>query len=149
MRRGIRAAAVGLLLAGLAACSGVPEEKLPDSGATLEGTIKYGGEEVGFAQVRASDGKSEAMGSVGEDGRYRLTNVPIGDVRVTVNTKAAMSDFQSAMMAAGYKGADTKRLSKKAVKYVEVPAKYAEFDTSGLKTTVNKGPNTFDIVIPK
>jgi hypothetical protein len=30
-----------------------------------------------------------------------------------------------------------------------VPAKYADPASSGIKTTVNKGENKFDIVIPK
>lgn len=149
MRRAVSATLLGLLAVGLTACTGVPEERLPDTGGVLEGTVKYAGEEVQFAQIAVSDGKGQATGTIGEDGRYKVLNVPLGPVKVAVNTKAAMGDYQSAVMAAGYKGADTKKIRKGAVKFVDVPAKYYDPATSGLTTTISKGSNTFDIAIPK
>jgi hypothetical protein len=127
------------------------EERLPDSGATLEGTVKFGDEPVQFAMILVQTSSSSATGKVGEDGRYRVENVPLGEVKVGVNTAAAQGEFQSKMMSAGvYKGPEAKGKGRvSGLKFIQVPDKYHNPETSGLKTTVNKGSNTYDIAIPK
>jgi hypothetical protein len=147
-----KAAGAGLVaLALLASSCRVREEKLPETGATLEGTIKYGDEPVDYAMLQVMGANSVATGTVQEDGRYRVENAPIGEVRIAVNTAAAQGQYQSKMMASGvYKGPEAKGKGKVVgLKFVKVPEKYANPDTSGIKTTVNKGANTYDIVIPK
>ena len=82
------------------------EERLPDSGATLEGTVQFGGEPVQFAMILVQTQNGSATGRIGDDGRYRVENVPLGDVKVGVNTAAAQGEFQSKMMSArGLQGA--------------------------------------------
>jgi hypothetical protein len=79
-----------------------------------------------------------AQGFVGDDGRYKIENVPLGEVKIGVNVEAGKGQLMSKIM------------SKQAVpKVVNVPAKYDNPDTSGITTTINKGANTFDIVISK
>lgn len=155
MRRALRlgrAAAATLTLLALAttSCMKMREDKLAETGATLEGTVKYGGEDLQFAMIMVQTDTGSATGRIGEDGRYKVENVPLGEVRVAVNTAAAQGDFQSKSMAAGaYKGPGTQGKAKVAVKFIQVPPKYYSPDESGLKTTISKGPNTFDIDIPK
>jgi hypothetical protein len=85
-----------------------------------------------------AEGGSSVQGFIGEDGRYKILNVPVGEVKLGVNVEAGKGQLMSKIMA------------KQAVpKVVNVPAKFADPATSGLKTTVNAGPNTYDIVIPK
>ncbi len=127
----------------LAASCGERGHRLPDTGATLEGTITYGGTKVPFAQVTAMGQDGMATGNVQEDGRYKMTNVPLGEVKIGVNPEAAKGEFMSKVMA------ESKGKAKGAARFVDVPAKYHEPDTSGLKTTIQKGANTFDIVILK
>jgi len=147
--------AAGAVLTGLAlvasSCRYAREEKLPESGATLEGIIKYGDEEVHYAMIQVMGADQVATGTVGEDGRYRVDNAPIGEVRIGVNTDAGRGQFQSKMMAGGlYQGPDAKGKGKViGLKFVAVPVKYSNPDTSGIKTTINKGQNTYDIDIPK
>lgn len=129
---------------------GQKEITLPETGATLTGTIKSGDEPVQFALVIVEGGGKSATGKVGDDGRYLVTNAPLGEVSVAVNTDAATGDFQSAAMSAGaYKGPDAKGKKKVDVKFVKVPTKYSAIATSGLKTTVAVGSNTFDIALTK
>jgi hypothetical protein len=45
--------------------------------------------------------------------------------------------------------AESKGKGKTRLRFVGVPPKYFEPETSGLKTTIQKGVNTYDIVIPK
>lgn len=131
----------------LAASCGERGTRLPDSGATLEGIITYGGTKVPYAEVNVVGPTSMATGNVQEDGRhdgrYKVDNVPLGEVKIGVNPVAAKGEFMSKIMA------ESKGKAKGTPKFVDVPAKYHEADTSGLKTTVQKGLNTFDIVIPK
>lgn len=148
-----RAGAVALVAAAAftTSCRYVKEERLPETGATLEGTVTYGGEPVHFAMIQVQGSNASATGKVGEDGRYRIENVPVGEVRIGVNTAAAQGDYQSKAMAAGaYKGPDGKGKGQvTGVKFVQLPRKFFSPDTSGLKTTVGKGPNTYDIQIPR
>jgi hypothetical protein len=53
------------------------------------------------------------------------------------------------MMAEAYRGPEAKGSGKTTVKIVKVPEKYFDPEKSGIKTTVNKGNNTYDIVIPR
>jgi hypothetical protein len=136
-----------LTLVGLCpvACNSTPERGVPppDSGATLEGTVTYGGQKVAVALVIAQGSDRGATGFVSDDGHYKLSNVPLGEVHLAVNTDAGKGQMMSRVMAQG-------RGKPRALpRVVEVPAKYFDPTTSGIKTTVNPGPNTFDIVIPK
>ena len=149
MRSTLTTLTAAALALTLCSCGGVREERLPETGATLEGTIKYGDEPVQFAQVVVQGGGLSATGNVYE-GRYKIENVPLGEVAIGVDTEAATGDFQSASMSAGaYSGPEAKGKKKVAVKFVKVPEKFATPKTSGLTTTVQAGVNTFDIVIPK
>jgi len=149
-----RWSAAALAAAALAATSCgkfVREEKLPETGATLEGTVKYGNDQLQFAMIQVLSPSGSTTGMIGEDGRYRIENVPIGDVKIGVNTSAATGEYQSKMMAAGvYKGPEAHGKGKvQGPRFIAVPEKYFNPETSGISTTVKKGTNTFDIVIPK
>jgi len=140
-----------LLLAGLGlgpvACGPhVSEVRRPETGATLEGTVTYGTEKVTVALVIAQGegAGASAQAFIGDDGRYKLDNVPIGEVHLAVNTAAGKGQLMSQVMAQSQGKA---KGPPKVV--VEVPAKYGDPTKSGLKTTVAAGPNTFNIVIPK
>jgi hypothetical protein len=131
---------LGLLLAG---CSRYREVRYPESGATLEGTVTYGKDKVGAALVIAQNGSGAATAFVDDDGRYKLTNVPLGEVSIGVNTEAGKGQAFGKFMAAAQGKA------KGAPRIVEVPGRFANPATSGIKTTINEGANTFDIVIPR
>jgi len=156
MRTGIhRLGAVGFglaLAAGLTGCGyGVREQRLPETGATLEGTVKYGNEPVYFAEIRVVSDSSSAIGSIGQDGRYKVENCPTGAVKIAVNTDAAKGEHTSLMMSRSYKGPKGEGAVASGLppKFVSVPGKFADPEASGLTTTVNAGTNTYDIVIPK
>jgi len=134
----------------LASC-GERGERYTETGATLEGTVKYGTEDLQFALVIVvGDGdKASATGKIGEDGRYKVENCPLGEVKVAVNTEAGYGDYKSAVMSGTYQGPEAKTAKKATLKFIEVPKKYHEPDTTTFRTNVVKGSNTFDIVIPR
>jgi hypothetical protein len=139
--RALAAAVFALVTA--AGCGGyVHQEKLPESGATLEGTVKYGSDPVEFAMILVTAANGSATGRVGNDGHYRVDNVPVGEIKIGVNTSAGRGDYQSKVMAASAS-------KSSAPKFIEVPAKYADPESSGLTTTVHAGSNSFNITIPK
>jgi hypothetical protein len=137
----------GLVLLGsallVAGCSRYREVRYPETGATLEGTVSYGKDKIGVALVIAQNGSGAATAFIDDDGRYKLTNVPLGEVSIGVNTDAGKGQAFGKFMAAAQGKA------KGAPRIVEVPSRFANPATSGIKTTVNEGANTFDIVIPR
>jgi hypothetical protein len=148
-------AAVLLAGCGLAAAScgyGVKEERLPETGATLEGTITYGTEKVPAALVIVTGANgTTATGNVDEvTGRYKVENVPIGEVKIGVNTDAAEGQLRGKMTSGYYKGPEAKAKGITAPPaLVKVHPRYANPDTSGLRTTTQGGANTYDIKIPR
>lgn len=139
--------AAGLMLLTSACSDG---ERLPESGATLKGIVKYGDEPVQFALVVAVGNGASATANVDRDGSYVITNAPLGEVKVAVNTEAGRGDYMSVSMSGVYKGPDVKDggKTKFTLKFIEVPKEYHEPETTPLKTTVQKGENVFDITIP-
>jgi len=144
MRRlSLRLGCVVITFSALLAVSCEKGERLPETGATLEGTVAYGSQQLEFAMILVQTANASATGRIGDDGRYRVENVPLGEVLIGVNTSAARGDFQSKIMA------QSQAKAKTQPKFIEVPAKYFDPEKSGLKTTITKGANTYDIVIPK
>jgi hypothetical protein len=148
MRRGLSHLVGGLTFAGLAilisSCGGPKGETPPQTGATLDGTVMYGEEPIHFALVIATGREgAAATGPINEEGRYHLENVPLGEVKIAVNTKAGQGDYMAHTMAPA--------MAKKRpnVKFTQVPEKYQDPATTTLTTTINKGPNTFEVKIPK
>jgi hypothetical protein len=130
---------LGLLLAGC----GPKGKRYPETGATLEGTVKYGEDTVGVALVIAQNDSGSATAFVDDNGRYKLVNVPLGEVNLAVNTEAGKGQAQGRFMA------QSQGQGQAAPKIVDVPKEYFEPSTSGIKTTIKKGENRYDIVIPR
>jgi hypothetical protein len=93
--------------------------------------------------------KGSATGQI-EEGRYKVENAPLGEVKIGVNTEAAKGQMISQQMAQSYKGPGSKGGARAAaLRFVEVPAKYWEAEKSGITTTIKRGKNTYDIVLSK
>jgi hypothetical protein len=145
MRRIVQRLAV-LTVAALSlcalACDG-SQARRTETGATLEGTVKYGDQPIMVAMVIAQGPGGAATAFIGDDGRYKLDNVPLGEVNIAVNTDAGKGNLMSKVMAQSKGGPKT------LPRVIEVPKKYFDPTQSGIKTTVVKGANTYDIVLPK
>jgi hypothetical protein len=119
----------------------VHEVRYPETGATLEGSITYGKEKVGAALVIAQNQSGSATAFVDDNGHFKLENVPLGDVNIGVNTDAGKGQ------AMGRLTAQSQGKAQGSPKLIDIPARFANPATSGLKTTIQKGANTFDILI--
>lgn len=127
----------------IAGCRLSGEVRYPETGATLEGTVKYGNDKVGAALVIAQNDAGAATAFVDENGHFKLENVPLGEVSIGVNTEAGKGEAIGRSMSAAQGKA------KGAPKIVDVPKRFADPATSGIKTTIKKGANNFDVVVPK
>ncbi len=147
MRRSIRfgrACSVALsLLMVLPVSCGRHERRLPESGATLHGTIKHNGEQLQFAMIIVLADSGSVTGKIGDDGQYKVENVPLGEVKVGVNTEAATGDYQSKIRQASLTKGGPKP------KFIAIPKQYHDPGTSGFKKSIEKGVNTYDIEVPK
>lgn len=125
-----------------AGCSPKPEPKE----TVVTGKVALDGEVLTMGEVvfENMDGTASGLGEIGADGTYRVPSVPLGKVRAAVRT----SNY------AQYAGAE-KKIGGKAItmggregKYVPVPQKYEDPQTSGLEYDISPEA-TIDIVLTK
>jgi hypothetical protein len=113
--------------------------------ATVTGTVSYKGELVPSGTV-AFFGSSNQVASapIAPDGTYTATEVPLGQVKVTVNTPRPAAELKKAAK-------QTKRRFGKGVEFpesvdsVSVPDKYGNPAKSPLGLTVKEGSQPYDI----
>jgi hypothetical protein len=137
---------LGLLLIGCGAPRRIDERPLEvyaTTGATLEGMVHYGADKVVAGLVIAQNDNGVATGFVDEHGHYKMNNVPLGEVSIAVNTEAGKGQARGRLMVqpVGAPG--------HTHEVIDVPSAFADPATSGIKTTIDQGPNRFDIVIPR
>jgi hypothetical protein len=140
-----------LLIPCVAIGCGSGNSQVPGS---LSGKITYKGQPLkgGMLKFFASADSTGYDGIISPSGNYNATDIPIGDLIVTVDTEH--------LKAAGKpKGKDADKYTKMGgqapppgitpVKsedlYTEIPKKYNSTKTSPLKVTVSKGKSTKDI----
>jgi hypothetical protein len=134
--------------------------------STVSGKITYKGEQVtkGTVTFHPAEGPPYPI-AIGSDGTYSMTDVPTGDMVVTVETESAkqqtMPTYGGRMgkqaEAEANKGEAKGRMGpgggspapsdfqQGGGKYTKIPDKYSKKETSPLKTNLTRGKNTFDI----
>jgi len=117
------AALLAASLVFLVGCGGAPAKKV----VTVTGTVKYKGEPLksGIVKFQASNGDF-ATAMVGPDGKFTITDVVPGEQKV-----AYVGGPTSTGSSDGSRTAPEKQVS--------VPAKFGDFQTSGVTVTVPDG----------
>ena len=125
--------------------------EIPDSGATLEGSVTYDGKPVPMALIVVRSETATADARIVEPGKYKVPSVPIGKVKIAVDTDAMRGELISRSMAQAYKGPGGQSSAEagKKLSFIAVPGKFADPDSSGITFEIKKGANIFDIVIPR
>lgn len=146
----IRRLLPGILIICVMGC-GQRAYEIPDSGATLEGSVTYDGKPVPMALIVVRSETATADARIVEPGKYKVPSVPIGKVKIAVDTDAMRGELMSRSMAQAYKGPGGQSSAEagKKVSFIAVPGKFADPDSSGITFEIKKGANTFDIVIPR
>lgn len=116
-----------IALISFAGCSG-PEEPV----GTLSGLVYSGNNPISQCRVRIfhKETYKSKMVTVGEDGRYEFTDIPIGEYSMAVLTEA------------WYEASEPPPDNR-------IPQKYRDLKTSGLAALVNEGSNEFDLKMVK
>jgi hypothetical protein len=112
---------------------------------TVTGKVSYKGETVPAGTV-AFFGPSDQVASapIGPDGTFTATDVPLGQVKVTVNTPRPEAELKKAakqMKKRFGKGNDFPETTNS----VSVPEKYGDPSKSPLGLTVKEGSQPYDI----
>jgi hypothetical protein len=106
----------------------------------------------GHVTFLTADKAVSRMAKIGEDGSYTIATVPVGLVKISVETKSLRQAAASprnapppGQKAPNSTGPDPKEMLDR---YVAIPEKYADPLTSGLEYTVRGGNQPFDIKLP-
>jgi hypothetical protein len=142
-----------ILCASLVGCSGGKGGK-----AKVSGRVKYFDKYLtaGTVAFVSADGRVGSA-NIDADGNYEMVNAPIGDVTITVQVPQAIRDPRIAggakpppgvpeMHPPGEVGG-SKAPGIDPSKIVAIPKKYEDAKTSGLKYTVEKGEQTYNITL--
>jgi len=119
----------------------------PNALAKLSGKVTYKGAPVTGGNLMLTAKKGGAINSIiiSPDGTYSLTDLPEGEMTVTIETESIK---ESGAEEYGGKKMPTSPQPKGANivkgKYVKIPDKYNNINTSGLSVTLTAGDNTKD-----
>ena len=143
---------LALALLTVAGCT-----KNPNAPAQISGVVKYKGQPLPGGTLVFHDSEGKAYSApIQQDGKYDLTDVPVGEMKVTVeteslnpaNTQPTYGGQRAAKMGmADYNppGAPPRPgTEEKKAQYVKIPEKYNNVNSSGLTATLKKGKNSKD-----
>jgi hypothetical protein len=137
-RNGVGLAALMLLMTS--GCGG-------SANGVVVGKVTYQGEAVGAGTVAFYGPSNEVTSApLRGDGSYEAYGVAVGRVKVTVTTPPPPPSPEQL--------ADNPMIRRKGVrlaeakKTIELPAKYANTDSSDLNLTVTPGTQTYNITLP-
>lgn len=124
------------------------------STATYSGKVSYKDSPVKGGNVTfvSEEGKFPVSSPIAEDGSYTVANVPVGKVKICVETesfnmsgRAIPPSYKPPDEANAPKGYRPPDLSARAQRYVAIPKHYAEAESTPLSITVSGGSHKYDI----
>ena len=130
------------LFSGLAGALALTLHGCAERRGDISGTVRLGGKPVsrGFVTFVSQDNpRLRTSSRVGDDGRYHVSDCPVGTVKITCKTAVPHGGK-----------ADLARVGRRVTKSLEVklpaiPAHYANPETSGIKYTVISGKQRYDL----
>jgi hypothetical protein len=114
----------------------------------VSGKVTYKGTPLPYGNVQIQSGNGTIfVAEIKEDGSYSVSGVPTGSCKVAVScVDPAAVDFAKAMSAAGKDTTNKAKMPKGSLEdFNKIPARYADFSTSGLTLELKSGDQTFDI----
>ena len=141
-----RAGRLALLLGLAAGCGG---GRWNGSGADVTGRVTLDGQPVGIARILFYGGDrpyDPIFMELEPDGTFQSVNVPLGSVRVAVQTSPYAGLGKLKMAAQGGKIRSPGPPIPKG-DWRPVPAKYEDPATSGLEYNITRGANKLDIAL--
>lgn len=136
-----------LLLLPLAGCT----KGNKNANAHVVGKVTYKGAAVtGGNMLFHAEGAGLTPVLLKPDGTYEGTDLPLGDVIVTIETEILNPDKKTPTYGGGGRQGGTSPAPEGATQgqkgtYVKIPSKYSDKLTSPLKRTLKSGTQTWDI----
>lgn len=110
-----------------------------ENAGTVSGTVRYKGQPLSEGSICfVSDNGQSATGTIDPSGRYIVSRVPIGSAKVTVQVVHAGGPPPMSFAAAPKPAQATASGAK-------IPLRYGVAATSGLRHSVTKGKQEFNI----
>jgi hypothetical protein len=123
-------------------------EKEPEKNTgAVSGRVTYKGKPLTGGVVTFTSGKQVVTGALDEEGRYEVTNVPVGTVKVSVSTESVRPKKAPGGDKIRPKG-ELKKIEdpdKGGRRFVVIPQRYSNPETSGLTLEVRPGRQQFNI----
>ncbi|HLJ97017.1 MAG TPA: hypothetical protein VKU02_27885 [Gemmataceae bacterium] len=114
--------------------------------ATVTGTVSYQGKPVPTGTVKFYGPDNQvASASIGEDGSYEATNVPLGSVKVAVSTPPPPPPDVVKAAKEGKRRFGKGNVLSAPTHTVSIPPKYSDPAKSGLGLTVIEGSQPYVI----
>jgi len=124
--------------------------------ATVSGKVSSNGVPLkgGNVSFVSTEGKRTVSGPINEDGTYKLEKVPVGKVKVVVETeslnpatkpKVHYGAPKDQIMPGGYQPPNFEEMAKR---YRKIPDVYAREEITPLEYTVTSGSQEYDIKAP-
>ena len=132
---------VGLIfLLGLVGCGGTPQS------GTISGTVTFQGTPITMGSVTFLCEKAtpKVHNSSIELGKYSFKNVPLGPVKVIIQSSPPPDAAPKVLPPKGAESTMPKEVPIIKGPYVKIPAKYTREETSGLTYTVIGGDQKKD-----
>lgn len=114
---------------------------------SLNGKVTYKGKPVtgGFMRLTPADGKTQPINCpINTDGTYMAVPPVLGEMKVSIETESMKGQtgvrYPNMKEDKGLATADTSKIAK----YVPIPRKYANPQTSNLTVTIQEGKNVKD-----
>jgi hypothetical protein len=115
------------------------------SAAEVQGKALYKGQPLPSGTIAFHPAKGKAIKvEIQPDGTYSAKKVPVGQVKVTIDTEPAKPRVKDKAPAKDKDKAAPKDKPEKAPKYVPIPKKYATPETTPLRFEVKAGKQTAD-----
>jgi len=121
---------------------------------SVSGKVSYLGNPVKGGNVifSAQNGKKSVMAPIGEDGSYTVSDVPVGDVKIAVQTKAlgvlaATAKISSIPANSPMRSGSKISPEDAARRFVQIPDNYEDTESSGLTYVVQKGSQEHNITL--
>lgn len=165
LRRFGFAAALAAVLSTVVGCGG--------GKGTVTGKVTVDGKPLPSGRISFVPSKGQGVGGEIKDGQYTVEKVPVGSVKVTVETKSLKERINALTVAAqmgsqmppnmqgkgdlpkgAKEGMEEERKKNQEIEqelktlqatYMFVPEKYEKQETSGFSLEVKSGSNTFDV----
>ncbi len=105
---------------------------------TLVGSVQYQGTALqeGTVQMYSPSLGEGGMAAIAADGSFTIEALPPGKYELAIEPPEVLNDY-GGKAAPGY---ETKEMEN-------IPAKYRQFETSGLEVTIAEGDNSIDVVM--